>query len=402
MSTAQSSQHIEVVGGLLGAGLLEQVASLSGELEGLRPESYGLAPQESLRSHMARAWSRLTACFTNWAGHAGGDLRPLRTRWLSPMFQELGYPPLTTWVEELSANRQVTFHRVGADTKLLVGLVAPQTGLDARLGAGSGGSPFGLLQRRLNETGPDIWGILTNGEELRLLRSSASLTRNAYISFDLAGIFSESAFQDFVRLFLLAHFSRFSGAEPVIERWRHQSDVIGTRALAEMRDGVIRAVDALGTGFLKQEDNTQLREWLAGSRERADEYQRALFHLVYRFLFVCVAEDRNLLHRAEADPGARERYARWYSTGQLRQRAGRQPFSRHHDAYEGFKVVMETLGKDGGAPVRGGCHWQAGRGKDRQSVLPRGDPPALLHQPGGRAAAGGLQPPGRRGAGQRL
>src|SRR5699024_144109 len=54
-------------------------------------------------------------------------------------------------------------------------------------------SPHGLLQEFLNRTSDRLWGIVSNGRTLRLLRDNASLTRQAYVEFDLEAIFSAEA-----------------------------------------------------------------------------------------------------------------------------------------------------------------------------------------------------------------
>ena len=44
-----------------------------------------------------------------------------------------------------------------------------------------------LVQELLNRSEERLWGIVTNGLVLRLLRDNASLTRQAYVEFDLEG-----------------------------------------------------------------------------------------------------------------------------------------------------------------------------------------------------------------------
>ncbi|MFN8188060.1 MAG: N-6 DNA methylase [Gaiellales bacterium] len=79
----------------------------------------------------------------------------------------------------------------------------------------------------------------------------------------------------------------------------------------------------------------------------------SLLRLVYRLLFLFVAEDRELLLSPDASADARERYERWYSTRRLRQLAERRRGTKHADLYEALKLVMTKLGQDGGCPELG-------------------------------------------------
>lgn len=57
-----------------------------------------------------------------------------------------------------------------------------------------------------------------------------------------------------------------------------------------------------------------------------------------------VAEDRNLLHPETASLEARKLYAEGYSLAALRAQAIRRAaWDRHHDRYEGIKIVFRAL-----------------------------------------------------------
>ena len=77
------------------------------------------------------------------------------------------------------------------------------------------------------------------------------------------------------------------------------------------------------------------------------DYYRTLLRLVYRLLFLFVAEDRDALLDPAGDPLARERYLTHYSTRQLRTLATRRRGGRQHDRYEQLKLVMDALDTDG-------------------------------------------------------
>src|SRR5229473_6220588 len=86
-------------------------------------------------------------------------------------------------------------------------------------------SAASAVQDWLNASEGALWGLCSNGIQLRLVRDNASLTKPAFIQADLRRIFAGEAFADFAALWLLIHASRFGapGATPAdcaLERWR--------------------------------------------------------------------------------------------------------------------------------------------------------------------------------------
>lgn len=101
------------------------------------------------------------------------------------------------------------------------------------------------------------------------------------------------AYSDFVLLFLLAHESRVEAEVPEecwLERWNVEAQAQGTRALDHLRDGVEAAIAALGTGFLAHPANAALRSALQQGAIRPIDYYRQLLRVIYRLLFLLVAE----------------------------------------------------------------------------------------------------------------
>ena len=68
-------------------------------------------------------------------------------------------------------------------------------------------SPHSLLQELLNRSDQHLWGIVSNGLCLRLLRDNISLTRQAYVEFDLEAMMVGQAYPDFVLLWLRCRIS---------------------------------------------------------------------------------------------------------------------------------------------------------------------------------------------------
>ena len=208
-------------------------------------------------------------------------------------------------------------------------------------------SPAFALQDYLNDKDEALWGIVTNGTHLRLMRDNASLTRPAYIEADLAQIFSNEDIASFAVLWLLIHRSRFGneGAPATdcpLERWRETGSKEGEVARDRLADQVQIALKVLGSGFL--EANPDLATKLKSGDVNLTEWFNELLRLVYRLIFLMVAEDRNLLHPTTAKTDARALYAQGYSLAALRKQCYRAAtWDKHHDRYEGVKIVFKAL-----------------------------------------------------------
>lgn len=222
-------------------------------------------------------------------------------------------------------------------------------------------SPAFALQDYLNDGDDALWGLVMNGAVVRLMRDNASLTRPAYIEADLAAIFTNEDAASFAVLWSLIHRTRFGVAgTPVtdcaLERWRESGSREGEAARDRLAAQVETALKVLGSGFL--EANPELATRLKSGELDLTEWFNELLRLVYRLIFLMVAEDRNLLHPETAKPDVRKLYAEGYSLTALRAQAARAAtWDKHHDRYEGIKVVFRALarGQDAlGLPALGG------------------------------------------------
>ncbi|WP_331452416.1 Eco57I restriction-modification methylase domain-containing protein [Streptomyces sp. SS162] len=360
--TALAFTAVTTVGGLLPADMLLRVAEAR-NLPGTRPADYGLPASVPVRDEAERAWEYLKPLWRDLraalpsdpatgapaadpTGRAGTD-------WLAQLFRKLDFGALT----EVGAagvpadsdpdKRFPVSHRHGP---ALIHLIPWNRELDQRPAPGQVPAQS-MLQDCLNRTEAHLWAVLTNGRRLRLLRDSSSFSTAAYVEFDLEALFDGELFSEFVLLYSLLHASRFTvpeGAAPSgcwLEKWRTEAVTSGARALDQLRLGVQNALTVLGTGFLRHPDNTRLREDVDPKALRD-----ALLRLVYRLLFVFVAEDRGALLDPEAGERQREAYERYFSSARLRQRARRRQGTAHGDQYEALRIVLDALGTEGGRP----------------------------------------------------
>jgi len=340
-------------------------------LPGLKPEDYHLGAGEKLNEAISRSWTRLQSL---WLGFQKSrtalppaDLGTSLTRekWLLQLFQELGYGRLLAASPHRIDDKDYAISHVwhGQHYQVLAHLVSFRAEIDKRseqrIQGASKASPHGLVQEFLNRSEPHLWAFVSNGLKLRILRDNSSLTRQAYVEFDLESIFEGEAYADFRLLWMLCHESRMEGiakARPEtcwLETWSKMAHTDGRRALDQLRDGVEQALTALGTGFIAHKANQELRDGLKAGNLQRSEYYRQLLRLVYRLIFLFVAEDRDLLHGPAVSQEARSRYGRFYSGQRLRRMAERTRGGRHGDLWVGLRLVFSKLGDDLGCPDLG-------------------------------------------------
>ncbi len=360
---------VHTVGALLPADMLVRISeSKEGrDVPGSGPADYHVTgPRRSVRDEAERHWDYLKAVWRELREKlpvsAEADLPADPTglavgQWLEPLFNELGFGRLTTVaVGEYRADSdpERVFPISHSWHHVPVHMAAWNALLDKRPGGVGTVPPHSLLQECLNRREAHLWGVLTNGRQLRLLRDSNALATASYVEFDLEAIFDGELFSEFVLLYRLLHVSRFETGEAGVpsacwlEQWRTEAIASGTRALDHHRDGVQRAITTLGTGFLRHPANTDLRDNLD-----ADGLHKALLRLAYRMIFLFVAEDRDALHDPDADQDARKRYAKYFSSARLRRHALRRQGTAHADQYAALRIVMDALGREDGRPELG-------------------------------------------------
>ena len=350
-------ETVRTEGAILPADILARIGAGDQSLGGLDPAAYHLAPTEKIGEATNRAWNRLQAAWANFQAareklpESDAGTTITRERLLLPLFQLLDYGRLQiAKAEEIGGKSYAISH---AWQQTPIHLVGCNVDLDTRIQTAAGGlrsSPHSLLQELLNRGDSHLWGVLSNGLRLRLLRDNVSLTRQAFVEFDLEAMMSGEAYSDFVLLWLLLHQSRFEAERPELcqlEKWSQAARCEGVRVLEGLRDGVQKAIEALGQGFLAHPGNTALREKLRSGALDKQDYYRQLLRLVYRLIFLFVAEDRDLLLIPTTDPVAQKRYRDYYATTRLRRLAAVRAGSRHSDLYSALRLVMDKLSGDG-------------------------------------------------------
>lgn len=101
----------------------------------------------------------------------------------------------------------------------------------------------------------------------------------------------------------------------------------------------------LANGFIQNPHNLELREQIASGRIAADTFYAELLRLIYRFLFLIVTEERDLVYPETRDEEVlrkKQIYYRYYSIERLRKLAGKLLYADNSkdDLWEGMKSTF--------------------------------------------------------------
>jgi hypothetical protein len=348
---ALSFDALTVEGALIPPAMLARIAAH--QADGQTEADYGVPKGLTLRDEIARYFRIGQALFASLKASESPS-HAATVKFVEELLRGVfGFTDLKRVGSRTHGERQfaVTLEAISGRVPIVV--VPPSDELDRPSNHlptdGRKKSAASAIQDWLNASEACRWGLCSNGIRLRLVRDNQSLTRPAFIEADLRTIFEEENFADFTALWLLVHASRFGrpGTPPTdcaLERWREAGQKEGVAARDRLRDGVEAALLSLGNGFLAHPDNGPLRDKLHKGDLTLSDYFGQLLRLVYRLIFLLVAEDRDLLHPPGTSAGARKLYAQGYSLASLREAAVRRAaWDRHHDRWEGLKITFAAL-----------------------------------------------------------
>jgi hypothetical protein len=355
-AAALAFDALTVEGALIAPAMLTRIAEQ--KAAGQADADYNIPKGLTLRDEIARYFRIGQALFKELFASATPSTAAA-TRFVEALLRDVfGFSDISRIGVRMLGERLYPVTLEARAGRVPVVVVPPSEELDAPSlhlpSEGRRPSATSALQDWLNAGQGALWGLCSNGVELRLVRANASLTRPALIEADLRRIFEGEACADFAALWLLIHASRFGppGMAPTdcaLERWRDEGGKEGVAARKRLREGVEAALLSLGGGFLAHPGNTGFRERLASGELPLPEYFGQLLRLVYRLIFLLAAEDRGLLHPPSAPAAARKLYAEGYSVAALRDHAVRRAaWDRYHDRWEGLLIVFAALARGGG------------------------------------------------------
>ncbi|MCE7980374.1 MAG: restriction endonuclease [Caldilinea sp. CFX5] len=352
---------IRIEGGILSADVLDRLEDAAGQ----QPTDFGFDPSTKVKDEIARAWADAQDYWRIFQRKLA-SLKPnspatteTRNHWVVPLLGLLGYQlEYQARGAELNGKSYAISHRVinRSNTPLHIIGVREPSGLDRKPEkAMLRMSAHALVQEYLN-LHDELYGLVTNGHLLRLLRDSSRLVKLTYLEFDLERIFSDGLFADFAILFRLLHASRLpliqeNAAESIIERYHQDSLDSGARIRDRLSYAVEEAIKNFANGFLTHLANDALRQAVVNKANpfTAEAYYQSLLRLIYRLLFLMVIEDRDLVFPSQADTNRRAIYDHYYSVQRLR-RLAEKPYladRRQHDLWLALLTTFHLFEEEG-------------------------------------------------------
>lgn len=348
---------IRIEGSILSPDIIDRLDDLAGQ----RATDFGLEGTAKVKDEIARAWAdaqdywRIFQRKLESVRADGPATTETRQQWVLPLLGLLGYQ-LDFQAKSAEANGKLypLSHRVanhGGTVVHVTGYLDP-AGLDRKFEQRSGASRMSahaMVQEYLN-LADELYGVVTNGRVLRLLRDSSRLIKLTYLEFDLDRIFSDGLFADFAILYRLLHASRLpanrdEAAQSWIERYHQDSLDAGSRIREGLSQAVERAILGLANGFLQHRANEDLRERVASGRLSAEDFYKEILRLIYRLLFLMVIEERNLVFPSGTETRHREIYEQFYSVMRLRRMSERRHLAdrRHADLWPALQASFRLF-----------------------------------------------------------
>ena len=320
---------INIQGNIFSSEVLEKIRTE--DIRFQKAIDFGLPPSATIREEINLAWS---LSVTHWAsfktkrealGETDTGTSETRRYWLLPLLQSLGYEVNTSNAEIINNKSYAISHRANNKDGFPIHLVGVNQSLDKRADIGGTRlSPHALVQEYLNNT-EHMYGLVSNGRFLRLLRDATRLSKLSYLEFDLQQIMEEGLYAEFALLYRLLHVSRVpekqdSGAESCLEFYHQEALASGSRIRERLSLAVENSIKELANGLLKNPSNELLRTQVLNQEINPKDYYLYTLRLVYRVLFLLVIEERKLIYperRDEALNKKRSVYYEFYSVQRL-------------------------------------------------------------------------------------
>lgn len=350
---------VRIEGAILSPDILDRLDDIPGQ----KPQEFGFGQSVKVKDEIVRAWAdaqdywRIFQRKLETLKADSPATTETRNLWIVPLLGLLGYQlEYQARGVELNGKNYPISHRVTNRGQAALHIIGYReaAGLDKKPERTTVRmSAHALVQEYLNLC-EQVYGLVTNGRLLRLLRDSSRLVKLTYLEFDLDRIFTDGLFADFAALYRLLHVSRLpSSAETtdqsLIERYHLESLESGAR----IRDGLSLAVEqailSFGNGFLTHAENEGLRQAIRSGDLKPEAYYHYLLRLIYRLLFLLVIEERDLVYPASVPSAKREVYNRYYSLQRLRRLSEKRYLAdhRHKDLWLSLLATFRLFEADG-------------------------------------------------------
>ena len=350
---------IRVEGAILSPDILGQIEGLPGQ----QPSDFALDAGTKVKDEIARSWAdaqdywRIFQRKLDTVKEGSNATTETRNLWMVPLMGLLRYDiEYQARGTELDGRIYAISHRATnrANTPVQIIGARDPAGLDKKpANATRRMSAHALVQEFLN-LHDQLYGLVTDGHVLRLLRDSSRLVKQSYLEFDLDRIFTDGLFADFAVLYRLLHATRLpltndTAAESLIERYHQDSLDQGARIREGLSKAVEQAILDFGSGLLSHPDNDALRAAVTNGELSASDYYQQLLQLIYRLLFLMVIEERDLVFPADAPRAQRDIHREFYSVARLRRLSEKRYLAdpRRHDLWLALQACFRLFEADG-------------------------------------------------------
>ena len=350
---------IRIEGAILSPDILGQID----ELPGQKPIDFALESGTRVKDEIARSWAdaqdywRIFQRKLETVTTGSNATTETRNLWMVPLMGLLRYDiDYQTRGAEVDGRVYAISHRATNRANAPVHIIGYRdpAGLDKKpANAARRMSAHALVQEFLN-LNDQLYGLVTDGRLLRLLRDSSRLVKQSYLEFDLDRIFTDGLYADFAVLYRLLHATRLpleNDAAPssLIERYHQDSLDQGARIREGMSKAIESAILHFGNGFLNHKENETLRAAVLSGELAAQDYYQQLLQLIYRLLFLMVIEERDLVFPADALSWHRDVHRDFYSVARLRRLAEHRYLadSRRHDLWLALQACFRLFESGG-------------------------------------------------------
>lgn len=365
---------ISIQGNLISSEILEKIRTE--DIRFQKATEFNLSSSASVRDEINLAWS---LAVSNWIAFkqkrellSDNESGTTETRryWILPLLSILGYEISASNAEIINDKSYAISHRANNLNNYPIHIVGVNQSLDKRPETGGTRlSPHALVQEYVNNT-EHLYGMVSNGRFLRLLRDATRLSRLSYLEFDLEQMMDEGLFVEFALLYRSLHASRMpsimdNGAESIIEFYHQEAIASGSRIRERLSLAVESCIKELANGLLHHSENEELRQIVLANKITPKEYYLFTLRLVYRMLFLLVIEERKLIYPDKRDEDLNKKrsiYYDYYSIQRLTKLAVKSVYvdPRKTDLWHSLLATFalfekETVGRNLGiAPLGSG------------------------------------------------
>jgi hypothetical protein len=353
---------IDIQGSILSTDLLAKIRSEQATFQQGKDFNPDLT-NAKLKDEISLAWQEAKGQWTIYKSKLtrlkDGETGTTETRnfWISPILTNLGYNlTFDRKGEELNGKSFPIGYRDSSLDNFPVYVGGYHESLDKRPeNKQLRVSPHAMVQEYLNYS-EHLYGMVTNGRQLRLLRDASRITRLSYVEFNLEKMMEEDLYSDFVILYRVLHASRMlkkvdAGADSIMEKYHQEGLEAGSTIRNKLGEAVKGAIKNLANGFINHPDNAALREDVAAGNINTDEYYRHQLRIIYRLLFLFVIEERNLVYADSKTPETKRFnhiYFNYYSLLRLRKLAKKllpPEANRHYDLWQSLVSTFSLFEK---------------------------------------------------------